>query len=396
MDPTAPSEEIDRAVRAVVAGGGPVYEIHNTMVAKLAPDIILTQDQCRICAVTKADVTSACSELPGVTIVTIEPTKLDDVLGDVRTIAGALGVPERGERLVRSMEHRLGEVRLMTEGLPRKTACHLEWLAPIMGSGYWIAELLDFANCEMVHGTRGGHCPTLTDLAALDEADVLLLAPCGFSIQRTRYELSSLGLLDKWKDVRAVRDGRCFVADGDRFFNRSSCEIIESAEMAAEMAHPELCGLWGHHGRNWCRLDELDAFCDITPPEPAGMPPTANTSSSTLPLPAAESEELEGSALAVVGAQLRALRASDFDEAFRLCTPLNQERLASAEHFATICNGSSFSVLVGETTVAQAGSVDIHTECAVTVRVSAGDSRFRFDLAKGEDGWRTDGVRVVC
>lgn len=95
MDPTAPSQEIDAAVRAVVAGGGPVYEIHNSMVSALAPDIILTQDQCRICAVTKADVTSACAELPGVTIVTIQPTTLGDVLGDVRTIASALGVAVR-------------------------------------------------------------------------------------------------------------------------------------------------------------------------------------------------------------------------------------------------------------------------------------------------------------
>ncbi|KAH8090029.1 hypothetical protein JL720_6326 [Aureococcus anophagefferens] len=87
MDPTAPSEEIDAAVRAVVAGGGPVYEIRNRVVAALAPDVILTQDQCRICAVTRADVAGACADLPASTIVTIEPTTLGDVLGDVATIA---------------------------------------------------------------------------------------------------------------------------------------------------------------------------------------------------------------------------------------------------------------------------------------------------------------------
>merc|ERR1719491_2083025 len=103
----------------------------------------------------------------------------------------------------------------------------------------------------MVHGTKGGHCPTLTDHTSLDEADILLLAPCGFSIQRTWHEIKSLKLLDKWSNVKAVREGRCFVADGDRFFNRSSCEVVESAEMFAEMAHSELCGLWGHHGKHW-------------------------------------------------------------------------------------------------------------------------------------------------
>jgi len=156
-----------------------------------------------------------------------------------------------------------------------------------------------------------------------------------------------------------VREGRCFVADGDRFFNRSSCEVVESAEMAAEMAHPELCGLWGHHGKHWCRLDELDAFCAITPPHPAGMPPadlTRNKVAPTKPLPPARTQELEDGALATVDAQLRALRAADFDEAFRLCSPDNQARLASAATFASICTSASFSVLVGETTDAHASA----------------------------------------
>jgi len=127
--------------------------------------------------------------------------------------------------------------------------------------------------------------------------------------------------------------------------------------MAAEMAHPELCGLWGHHGKHWCRLDELDAFCAITPPLPAGMPPAdlaRNKVAPTKPLPPARTQELEDGALATVDAQLRALRAADFDEAFRLCSADNQARLASAATFESICTSASFSVLVGETTDAHA------------------------------------------
>ncbi|KAH8070917.1 hypothetical protein JL721_4834 [Aureococcus anophagefferens] len=341
MDPTAPSEEIDAAVRAVVAGGGPVYEIRNRMVAALAPDVILTQDQCRICAVTRADVAGACAALPASTIVTIEPTTLGDVLGDVATIAAALGVPERGARLVASMERRLDAVRSATAPFPRATACHLEWLAPVMGSGYWIHELFDAANCAMVHGAKGGHCPTLADDAALNDAEVLVLAPCGFSVERTRHELRSLGLLERWKNVRAVREGRCYVADGDRFYNRSSCEVVETAEMTAEMAFPELRGLWGHHGKHF----------------------------------------------------LEALRAEDFDAAFSLCSPKNRERLSSPAKFREICGGASSAALL---TGGDVSRTDVVSASAATVAVAAGERRFLFDLAFEGGAWRTDGVRVVC
>ena len=393
MDPTAPSEEIDAAVRAVVAGGGPVYEIRNRMVAALAPDVILTQDQCRICAVTRADVAGACAALPASTIVTIEPTTLGDVLGDVATIAAALGVPERGARLVASMKRRLDAVRSATAPFPRATACHLEWLAPVMGSGYWIHELFDAANCAMVHGAKGGHCPTLADDAALNDAEVLVLAPCGFSVERTRHELRSLGLLERWKNVRAVREGRCYVADGDRFYNRSSCEIVETAEMTAEMAFPELRGLWGHHGKHFVALDELDAFCDLPPRAPAGMPAAGGGITRAPAAPPPKDAAAAAAARAVAEAQLEALRAEDFDAAFALCSPKNRERLSSPAKFREICGGASFAALL---TGGEVSRTDVVSASAATVAVAAGDKRFLFDLAFEGGAWCTDGVRVVC
>ena len=107
VDPNASSREIDESVRVQAAAGGPIYQVHSDTVTDLRPDVIITQEQCRICAVTPEDVTAVCSKLPTAKLETNKPTTLDDVLGDVITIARALQVPERGERLVAMMRARL-------------------------------------------------------------------------------------------------------------------------------------------------------------------------------------------------------------------------------------------------------------------------------------------------
>lgn len=197
VDPNAPSRELDEAVRAQSASGGPIYHINSALVTELKPDVIITQEQCRICAVTPADVSAACelvSPTATIKMVTIMPVTLNDVLGDVAAIATALGVPERGTRLVGMIRARLAALSSLvpTPAPPPPRVAHLEWLAPLMGSGYWIAECAEAAGCTLVHGARGGHSQTLSSAALLANADIILLAPCGFSLERTYAELDSL------------------------------------------------------------------------------------------------------------------------------------------------------------------------------------------------------------
>merc|ERR1719440_791894 len=114
----------------------------------------------------------------------------------------------------------------------------------------------------MVHGTKGGHSQTLAT-SELSNADIIVIAPCGFSIELTASELAGLDLLQsaEWQGLDAVQSGRVAVADGNLYFNRSSCGVVETAEIVAEAAHEDLCGLFGHHGRHWVRLAELATFC---------------------------------------------------------------------------------------------------------------------------------------
>ncbi|XRB02664.1 iron complex transport system substrate-binding protein [Pycnococcus provasolii] len=408
VDPNAPSADIDSQVRAQAASGGPVYRIHAETVAELRPTVIITQDHCRICAVTSDDVANACERLPNpqaAKVVTVSPTTFDDVLEDVRSVAAALGVQPRGDRLVRHMKERVEVVRreaVAERGeAPRPKIAHLEWVAPLMGSGYWIAECCAAAGCEMVLGTAGGNSPTLTGIEALASADVIVVAPCGFSIERTKAELDACGLASSpaFRELPAVRAGRCFVADGNKYWNRSSCGIVETCEMAAEMAWPELAGLWGHHGERWVRLSELDAFCSRPGAQPVTKPVVlAEADDPMVPAKAAPlgARRAEASAVEVVNAQLAALFSGDWDGAFALNSKPNCARLGDAAKFAGVVRSSaSFSVLVDkgrEVEVWECGS-DVTVRARVEGRP---ETTFQFMMVREDGAWCTDGVRVEC
>lgn len=419
VDPNAPSNELDKAVRAQAVSGGPIYHINSDLVGTLKPDIIITQEQCRICAITPEDVNEACANLPATTLITIKPTTLDDVLGDVMTIASALRVPERGATLVGMIRERLAALAKMTAKMTARAApprvVHLEWIAPLMGSGYWIAECFEAAGCTMLHGSRGSHSQTLASVAALSHADVILIAPCGFSIERTHAELQSLNLLEsaEWQALPAVQRGAVAVADGNLYFNRSSCGVLEAAEMVAEIVHDDLRGLFGHHGNRWVRLSELEAYCAregappptkkvvIAPPSVVKVEPPPKRSK----LDDVKLREIDGP-LDWVMVQVGRLRKKDCAGAFAMNSAANRARLGDADKFEAVVNGNpSFAALANPDNafecVEDGVSNGRHT---IEVRVQAaamGDLIFAFDVSKSEGmptepGYATEGVRIVC
>ena len=418
VDPNAPSAVLDAAVRAQSVSGGPIYQIRNELIRSLKPDVILTQEQCRICAVTPDDVAEACAGQPAAKMVTIMPVTLDDVMNDVITIATALGVPERGERLVALLRARLETIdnvvtgysqRILDDGRTESTfhtrgsptLAHLEWLAPLMGSGYWIAECVAAAGCKMVHGTKGGHSQTLAT-SELSNANIIVIAPCGFSIERTASELAGLDLLQsaEWQGLDAVKRGRVYVADGNLYFNRSSCGVVETAEMVAEMARPDLKGLWGHHGKHWVALDELEAFCGRE-----GAPPPTKPVVVAEEAPRTERREPAAVPAATlkfalpakhVEHQVELLRAGKFDEAFAMNSTANQARIGSAAKFATVVrSNAAFAALADAANACEVAEVAaLNGKRQVEVRVL--DLTFAFELSAAGSECATEGVRVVC
>lgn len=417
VDPNASSSELDAQVRVQAATGGPIYQINNALVASTNPTVIITQEQCRICAVTPDDLKEACENLPPeAKLITIMPVSLEDVLGDVMTIANGLGVPERGTRLIAHLRRQLANIQStaldVLGDLPMPKVAHVEWLAPLMGSGYWIAECVKFAGGEMVHGYAGGHSQVLEKVELLSIADYIIISPCGFSIERTHDELKTTKLLEskEWLDLPAVKNGRVAIADGNKYFNRSSvASILGTAEMAAEIISQELKGMYGHHGARWVRLDELTTFCGRTGAEPAkkevvlatGGAEQVSAKSNGFKYHATTTKSIT---IQHVSKQIAALQRGDYNAAFLLNSPANQKRLVSADKFEAIVSGwPSFKMLTLPETCCEyhEGMVEGTTaNVKIDARTSSDETlSFVFDLRKSDDDgkrWETDGVRIEC
>ena len=260
LDATAPSRAIDDRVKQLVADGLSVYRVDAEKLRALAPDVILTQTRCEVCAASLADVEAALADWTGArpTVVSLEPATLGDVWEDFARVATALGAPERGRALAAEATARvtaLGEraAAAAAQGGRPRVAC-LEWIDPLMAAGNWMPELVSLAGGESLFGIPGAHSPWLdwSELVAADPG-VLLVMPCGFDLTRTRAELAPLVERQGFAALRAVRDGRTYLADGNAFFNRPGPRLVESLEILCEVLHPEAFGS-GHEGRGWTAL----------------------------------------------------------------------------------------------------------------------------------------------
>lgn len=242
VDPELPGAAIDRSVRELVRDGLSVYDVEVARLQELAPDVIVTQDHCEVCAVSLSDVEEAlCAlNLPETRVVSLHPRTLDDVRRDFRTVADALGVPERGEGLVAELDGRLERLANRTVGGPGPRVALVEWLSPAMVAGGWMPDLCRAAGGEPVIVTDDSHFAEVDwkDVAAADPDHVLLL-PCGFAVERTLSELAGdPAAREGLAAIPAVREGRCTVLDGNAFLNRPSPRLADSAELLAIALRP--------------------------------------------------------------------------------------------------------------------------------------------------------------
>jgi iron complex transport system substrate-binding protein len=254
------SYEIDEQVKQIVAEGLSVYRVDVDLLRQLDPDLILTQTQCAVCAVTPHDLEQALCSWVGMrpTLVSLEPNNLGDVWDDIRRVAEALGASERANELIDSLWQRLDAIRdfaLTIKNRPRVAV--LEWLGPLMAGGNWMPELIEIAGGRSLLAQPGQHSPCLewSDLIEADP-DVILLVPCGFGISQTIADLGLLTHHPAWPKLRAVEHRRVYLIDGHHFFNRPGPRLVESAEIVAEILHPDRFE-FDHHGTGWISLSEV-------------------------------------------------------------------------------------------------------------------------------------------
>jgi iron complex transport system substrate-binding protein len=227
------------------------YRIDIDRLRALRPDVVLTQMQCEVCAVSERDVMAALARATDLAprVVSLSPHRLQDIWGDIVRVGRAIGREDAARDLVARLEARLAALGGDEKHALRRVAV-LEWLDPLMGAGNWMPELIAAAGGEPVFGEVGQHSPWIAwdELHAADP-DVIVLAPCGFTLERTLQEAQALTSRKEWRDLRAGRANMAFAADGNAYFNRSGPRLVETAEIVHAM-----CFSGDAHRESWTRL----------------------------------------------------------------------------------------------------------------------------------------------
>jgi iron complex transport system substrate-binding protein len=257
FNPDGHSYEIDQRVKAILQEATSVYRIDADLLKTLAPDVIVTQAQCEVCAVNLAEVQRVACDYLGLPaeVIALEPNALDDVMRDIQRVAQTLGAPERGDALVTALRERMAAIAKRSRDLAQPSVATIEWIDPLMAAGNWVPELITMAGGCNLFGAAGQHSPWI-DWQAIQAADpdYVVIMPCGYDIAKSLSELAPLTERADWRDLRAVRERRIYVTDGNQYFNRPGPRLVESLEILAEILHPDVFD-FGHEGRGWVRWE---------------------------------------------------------------------------------------------------------------------------------------------
>ena len=252
------SAEVDLRVKKILADALSVYHVDAERLRSLKPNVIVTQSQCEVCAVSIREVEQAAADWidgPPPTIISLAPYSLGDVMADIERVGVQLGEPERAIKLVAGLSHRMTTIeRRAAKAGRRPTVGCIEWLEPLMAAGNWMPELVTMAGGENLFGDAGQHSPTMSfDRLRAGNPDMIMLMPCGFSMDRTAVELDAFARQPGWIQLKAVREHQVYLADGNQYFNRPGPRIVESLEILAEILHPQIFH-FGHEVSGWRRL----------------------------------------------------------------------------------------------------------------------------------------------
>ena len=238
------SIEINQRVTELLQRGLSVYDVDYSLLRSLSPEIIVTQAQCEACAVSLDQVKDIVSNwtLNQTEIVSLEPKSLNEVWLSFDIIAKTMGTPESSSILKSEINERFKLLKDKLKGTEQKpTVLCIEWIEPIMVAANWVPELVGLAggkNVMSISGTDSNFCSW--DEVKKTNPDIMIMMPCGFGIKKTLEDLHFLQNIKGWEELKAVKENKVFVVDGNKYFNRPGPRLVDSAEILAEIIHPEI------------------------------------------------------------------------------------------------------------------------------------------------------------
>ena len=242
VDPKAAPAELDHQVTELVQRGESIYSVDADLLRSISPDLIVTQDLCHVCAASPDDLATALTRLPKPPrVLSLTPHLLADVWDDIRRVGEATGRKREAQALAITLEQRVAAIEMKAARAARRprVLC-LEWLDPFYVGGHWVPEMVAKAGGESVLGRAGEPSFRVTaEQITESRPDVIIVMPCGYSLERATAECASLAFPDSWRVVPAVRDRQVFAVDANSYFSRPGPRLADGVAILAEIAHPD-------------------------------------------------------------------------------------------------------------------------------------------------------------
>jgi iron complex transport system substrate-binding protein len=234
--------EIDRHVRTAVHAGSSLYRLDSELLERLAPDLIVTQELCAVCAVSYDIVCAAVKQLRAdARVVSLEPASLQDVFSTIHVLGEITNHSREAKAVVAALKARIDALRARTSSHFDTAQCDklrtllLEWTDPPMSAGHWIPELIEIAGGIPILADRGTNSRRL-EWNAIERADpdAIVVAPCGFDLAKTQSAVAALDANERWRALRAVRNGSVLALDGNAYMSRPGPRLVDATEMLAQ------------------------------------------------------------------------------------------------------------------------------------------------------------------
>jgi iron complex transport system substrate-binding protein len=243
IDPTAPPAEVDHQVREIIKRGESIYAVDAELLGSLAPDLILTQDLCHVCAASPDDLATALARFPRQPqVLSLTPRSLDEVWDDVRRVGEATGRRQEAEAIASALARQVASIAATAAGArSRPRVLCLEWLDPYYVGGHWIPEMASCAGGEDVFGRlREPSFQVTAEQIAESRAEVIVVMPCGYNSGRAAAECDLAPFPESWEKLPAVREHRIFAVDANAYFSRPGPRLADGVALLAHLIHPGL------------------------------------------------------------------------------------------------------------------------------------------------------------
>jgi len=250
VDPHAAPAELDRQVRELVSRGESIYAVDDVLLRSLAPDLIITQDLCHVCAASPDDLATALSRMPfAPQVLSLQPQTLAGVWDDIRKIGEATRRLPEADRLAANLARRVAQIEVAVEaaagatipaGASRPRVACLEWLDPFYVGGHWVPEMVARAGGVDLFGRAGAPSFRVTPEQVIEaRPEIIVVMQCGYGVARNRDEYCRAKFPNGWRDLPAIRSGNVFAVDANSYFSRSGPRLAEGVAILAHLFHPE-------------------------------------------------------------------------------------------------------------------------------------------------------------